>query len=131
MIGDLLEKKLKDHKGKTIIVVMDDGLAFEGRLIEHDESTLILEEVSQTSSKKIKWEDLPEKQDEKEKVGYLDWTDINLEKVFIRTEHILRIWPWERDLEDEAEKQGKRVKKAVYSKSENLPNKEPSTMHLR
>ncbi len=101
MIGDLLTKNLKDLKGKKIIVVMDDGLAFLGNLEDFDGNTLILRDVYQAPSKKIKWKyisdeetEVKEKIEKKEKVGYIEWTHINLEEVYVRTEHVLRIWHW-------------------------------------
>ncbi len=126
MIGDLLEKKLKDLEGEEILVVMDDGLAFLGKLIDHDTSTLVLKSVQQAPSKKIRWEEFP---DEKDKIiGYIDWTDINLEEVYVRTEHVLRIWRWEKKLKAESREQEKGGQIPIYTREETLPNERLSSM---
>lgn len=135
MIGDLLGKKLKDLTDERILVVMDDGLAFLGDLTEHDSNTLILENVRQAPSKEIKWKGAPEEKTkgegkEKGKKGYIDWTEINLEEVYIRTEHVLRIWRWEREVEEEEEapRREKSGKQPIYTKEDTLPDERISSM---
>ncbi len=130
MIGDLLEKKLKRLRDKKILVVMDDGLAFLGRLLEYDSSTIILKNVSQAPAKKIRWKEIPEKEEDMEKMeGYIDWTAVNLEEVYIRTDHVLRIWHW-KDLEEEEEtpNKGRTRMRPVYTREETFPDQRGSSM---
>ncbi len=85
-----MEKRLKKLVGKRIVVVMDDGLALLGSLKSLDKDTLILKDVYQAPSEEIEWED----PGEKKKMGYVDWTHVDLDEVYIRVEHVLRVWPW-------------------------------------
>lgn len=121
MLDDLLEKKLDDLIGKDILVVMDDGLGFLGELEEYDKKTLVLGKVLQTQFDDIDWKDIPtnsknvRKRDTKEKkVGFANWTRVNLQEVYVRVEHITRIWPWKGKVEGET-KEGKR---AIYYEKE-------------
>ncbi|MEF8873199.1 MAG: hypothetical protein V5A88_00860 [Candidatus Thermoplasmatota archaeon] len=130
MIGDLLEKKLKGLKGNKILVVMDDGLAFLGDLVEYDSNTLVLKEVNQAPAKKIKWKEIPKEGEEVEKVvGYIDWTSVNLEEVYIRMEHVLRIWHW-KDIqpEDETREKGETRKRPIYTRDEAMPDERGASM---
>ncbi len=103
MLGSLLEKKLKELKGTTLLVVMDDGIAFAGKLVEFDKTTIVLHEVYQGSAMKISWGDVSSdnKEDIKEtlrkggKYGFVDWTSVALKELYISVDHVSRIWPWE------------------------------------
>jgi len=103
MMDSLLEKKLKKIMEGSVVVVMDDGMSFIGTLKEFDKETLVLTDVYQGSASEINWEEVSEdnKEDMKEKMkdkseryGFVDWTAVHLEEVYIRVEHISRIWPW-------------------------------------
>ncbi|MBS3817163.1 MAG: hypothetical protein KGY76_06335 [Candidatus Thermoplasmatota archaeon] len=114
MLDRLLEKKLDDLKGKDILVVMNDGLGFLGQLKEYDKNTLILEKVLQSQFEDIDWKKIPSrskdvrKSDEGDKkIGYANWSSVNLKEVYIRVEHVTRIWPWIERVEGE-EEEGKR-----------------------
>ncbi|MFW5907347.1 MAG: hypothetical protein ACOCTR_03200 [Candidatus Natronoplasma sp.] len=126
MLGDLLEKKLKDLKHQKILIVMDDGLAFTGKLIDFDSDTIIIKDVYQAPAKEIKWKEIAGEEEEK-KVGYIDWTYINLEEVYIRMQHVLRIWRWEKTEEEESGEY-KTGKKPIYTRAETLPNQRGSSM---
>ncbi|MFW6144502.1 MAG: hypothetical protein ACOC55_02895 [Candidatus Natronoplasma sp.] len=126
MLGDLLEKKLKDLKHQKILIVMDDGLAFTGKLIDFDSDTIIIKDVYQAPAKEIKWKEIAGEEEEK-KVGYIDWTYINLEEVDIRMQHVLRIWRWEKTEEEESGEY-KTGKKLIYTRAETLPNQRGSSM---
>ncbi len=116
MPGDLLEEELKDLKEKRILIVMDDGLSFLGKLIDFDRDTLILEQVYQAEATKINWKKFdmtdvwgkPAKvkeigeDDENEKVGYVEWVEVNLDRLYIRTDHVVRIW-YESELKEREE----------------------------
>ncbi len=98
MLGTLLEKKLKEHEGNRILVVLDDGMAFMGRLVEYDKTTIILQDIYQGSATQINWKEVSmsesETTKEEEFLGFVDWTSINLKEVYIRADHVSRIWPW-------------------------------------
>lgn len=109
MIDTLLEKKLKDLKEDKILVVMSDGIAFKGKLEDFDKKTLVISEVRQGPTKDIIWTDTEEGKEGEEpmrvkegdepkqdRYGYIPWTSINLEEVYLRTDHITRIWPWKK-----------------------------------
>ncbi len=98
MLGNLLEKKLKDLKDRKIVVVMTDGLAFIGTLADFDKTTLVLRDISQTQAANIEWEDISSEKVSGEGgvldiTGYIDWTAVKLKEVYIQTAHITRIWP--------------------------------------
>lgn len=121
MLDDLLEKKLDDLIGMDILVVMDDGLGFLGELQEYDKKTLVLNKVLQSQFDKIDWKDIPDdsknvrKRDtEEKKVGFANWTRVNLKEVYVRVEHVTRIWPWIGKVEGER-KEGTR---AIYYEKE-------------
>jgi len=96
MLSSLMEKRLKDLRGKKLIAVMDDGEAFLGKLKEFDKDTIILTEVYEGPSSEIEWDTLGEKKDSSQREGYgfVDWVCVNLEEVYLRVDHISRIWPW-------------------------------------
>lgn len=117
MVGTLLERELGHLKDKRILIVMDDGLVFFGKLIDFDSETLLLKEVFQASSKEINWKkieatdvwgkgiqvkELDESEEKEDKVGYVEWIKVDLEKLYIRTDHIVRIW-YEGELEEKKE----------------------------
>ncbi len=128
MVGTLLERELGNLKGKRILIVMDDGLVFFGKLIDFDKETLLLKEVLQASSKEINWKEIEatdvwglgvqlkeldgKSEKVKDKVGYVEWIKVDLEKLYIRTDHVIRIW-YEGDLE---KKEQKPKKTDVYAK---------------
>lgn len=133
MLGDLLEKKLKGLKNKKILVVMDDELAFLGDLVEFDSNTMVLKKVYQAPADQIRWKEMPEEEKEieekiekKEMIGYIEWTYINLEEVYICMDHVLRIWHW-KGFKDE----GTETKKGfspVYKKDYRRREERMSTM---
>jgi len=101
MLEGLLGKKLNSLKNDDILVVMDDGLGFLGELKEFDKKTLVLKKVLQSSFEDIDWKhispsskDLRENSGEDKKAGFANWTKVNLKEVYIRTDHISRVWPW-------------------------------------
>jgi len=134
MLDELLEKKLKGLKNEDILVVMDDGIGFLGELVEFDRKTLVLKEVYQAPCKEIDWKEVSSETDEVkmriedgEKVGFIDWTKVNLEEVYIRVAHTTRIWRWP---SSEKEKQApkKDVRRPVYTKSPERQEERVSSM---
>lgn len=102
MIDTLLEKKLKMMEGDMLFIVMDDGVVFSGTLKDFDKQTILMTDVKQGSATEIKWKDVGEeeldeepylKYEEEGKYGYVPWKDVILDEVYIRIEHISRIWP--------------------------------------
>ncbi len=114
MTEDLLKKELENLKEGRILIVMDDGLSFLGELIDFDSDTLILEEVYQTDAKQINWKkfetsdawgrnskvkEIGQKTDQEDKVGYVEWVEVKLDRLYIRLDHVVRIW-YESKLEE-------------------------------
>ena len=134
MLGTLLEKKLKDREGEKILVVMDDGLAFLGTLDDFDKYTIVLTDVYQGSATEINWSDVtdvyPEEviEDIESKdttVGFIDWMYVNMKEVYLRLNHISRIWVWSKrrtEEEEEVEKKEYVYREPVYSKTHDIPN---------
>lgn len=96
MLATLLQKKLKKLKKQKIIVVMDGGKAFLGVLEEFDDGTIVLSQVFEGPSSKIEWESIGDEDKSRDDMyGFVDWVCVNLEEVYLRVDHISRIWPWE------------------------------------
>lgn len=122
MTNGLLEDDLKELKEKRILIVMDDGLGFLGKLIDFDSDTLLLKDIYQAPAKEINWKKIrkihasvgseKKKKDRKEKTGYVEWIEVNLERLYLRTDHIVRIW-YESGLQEVDEPP---TKSTVYSK---------------
>ncbi|MFW5953139.1 MAG: hypothetical protein ACOCSJ_03160 [Candidatus Natronoplasma sp.] len=110
MLSSLMEKRLKDLKGERLIAVMEDGEAFLGKLKEFDEDTVVLTEVCEGPSSEIKWEAIGVKKNSSQKEGYgfVDWVCVNLKEVYLRMDHISRIWPWEHVKEYEEKEESKK-----------------------
>jgi len=136
MLDELLEKKLKVLKDEDILVVMDDDLAFLGKLEDFDAKTLVLKEVYQAPAKRIDWKQLPlesddvrEQVDDDREVGFIDWTRVNLEEAYIRVEHISRIWRWHRSgKEEQTQKDFRRAKRPVYTKGQEISEERISSV---
>lgn len=125
MLDGLLEKKLDDLIGKDILVVMDDGLGFLGELQTYDKKTLILTKVLQSKFDEIDWKKIPSdtknvrtNKDGDKKVGFANWTRVNLEEVYIRVEHVTRIWPWVH--KEKVKATSEEVERAIYYEKEYL-----------
>ncbi|MFW5946559.1 MAG: hypothetical protein ACOCSJ_03315 [Candidatus Natronoplasma sp.] len=136
MLDELLEKKLKGLKNEDILVVMDDGLAFMGKLEDFDAKTLVLKEVYQAPAKRIDWKELSSKSDDvrehiddDRKVGFIDWTKVNLEEAYVRVEHISRIWKWKKaEKEEQTQKDFRKAKRPVYIKDREKPEERIGSM---
>lgn len=121
MLDGLMERKLENLKGRDILVVMDDELGFLGELEEFDEKTLVLRKVLQSQFDEIDLKKIPSdsknvrKKGDK-KVGFANWTKVNMKEVYMRLAHVTRIWPWVGKVEGET-KEGKR---AIYYEKEYL-----------
>lgn len=130
MLGTLLEKKLKTLEGKVILVVTDDGMAFAGKLVEFDKTTLVMQDVHQGSTTKINWhdinpiekEDMEEGSDNGSKYGFVEWASVNLNEVYINIEHVSRIWPWEQTSK-QLSKENVVYSKPIYYKSQAQSNR--------
>ncbi len=114
MLASLLQKKLKRLKGDKIIVVMDGGKAFLGVLKDFDDETLVLSDVCEGPASKIEWESIGEEREEntdrtfEEAYGFVDWVCVNLEEVYLRLNHVSRIWPWIHTKDKDLVKEGRK-----------------------
>lgn len=117
MTDGLLKNKLDGLLGKEILVVMDDDIVSLGMLEEFDEKILVLKNVYQAPSKKIDWKRVRSTSKEK-KVGFMDWSEVNLEEVYVMIEHITRIWKWGKM--KKVKKTDGKVKKPIYYEKEYL-----------
>ncbi len=121
MLGSLLEKRLKELRGETILVVMDDDIAFKGKLTDFDRDTMILDEVLQTIASEIDWEEQSgEGTVGREWCGFIQWTEIRSGEVYLRVDHISRIWPGQRSDEDASAQPGHR--EPIYYRQGPLEN---------
>lgn len=106
MLANLLQKKLKRLEGEKIIVVMEDETAFLGVLEEFDEGIIVLTDVCEGPSSKIRWDSLDQEPNSEETseelTGFVDWVCVNLKEVYLRVDNISRVWPWkhEEDMEE-------------------------------
>jgi len=135
MLDELLEKKLKGLTNEYILVVMDDGIGFLGELIEFDSKTLVLKKVYQAPCKEIDWKEVsPEsgkvkKQiEDGKKVGYIDWTKVNLEEVYIRIEHTTRIWRWPSSEKKTPTEEVREPKRPIYTKGPERPEERAASV---
>ncbi len=130
MLEGLLEKKLSGLKGKEVLVVMDDDFVFLGELVNYDKKTLVLKRVLQAPNKNINWKKISEKsrnvrskkkdeeseeESEEKKLGFMNWSKVNLEEVYLRVEHITRIWKWGK-IKEVKEETGDYKKPIYYEK---------------
>ena len=83
-------RKLDELKNNCIVVVMSDGMAFKGTLVDFDDDMIVMRDIAETNTQEIEWQN----QGKKEKKGYIPWRDIALKEVIIRMDKVLRIWPW-------------------------------------
>lgn len=126
MLDGLLEKKLSGLEHEDVLVVMDDGLGFLGELEDYDKNTLVLGKVLQSRFKDIDWKDIPshprERQEETgdKKAGFANWAEVNLEEVYIRTEHVSRVWPWVKKEEIPREAEEDERTRPIYYEKEYL-----------
>ena len=112
MLGNLLEKKLREQKDNIVIAVMTDDMAFMGKLVEFDKDTLVFQNVSQASSKDIDWEEMDVSKSSGEAKtctvpGCIEWTDVDLEEVYLQVEHISRVWPRNLPIKDNKSSTGR------------------------
>lgn len=129
MAASLLEEELEDRREERILIVMEDGLGFLGKLIDFDSETIVLTDVYQSSAKEINWEKIEmtniwkegvkireageeRKAGQKDKKGYVEWIEVNLDRLYIQMEYVVRIW-YESELGKEEEIP---TKSTVYSK---------------
>ncbi len=136
MLDELLEKKLKHLEDEDVLVVMDDGLAFLGELDDFDKNTIVLKKVYQAPAKEIDWKqistdskDVRKNMEKEEEVGFIDWTKVNLKEVYIRIDHVTRIWRWFKKEREEKTREGiSEARRAVYTRSEKLPEERGASM---
>ena len=90
-----LVDELNKIKETEIAVVMNDGQAYRGMLEAYDDETIVMVKILETSNVDVDWVESKEKKGGPQKIkGYMHWRRITLPKMIIRTQMILRIWPW-------------------------------------
>lgn len=89
-----LVDELKDLSNKEIVIIMNDGQAYRGNLVDFDEDTIVMNNVLETSNQDIDWVESEGKKGPSTIKGYLHWRRITLPKLIVRNEMVLRIWPW-------------------------------------
>lgn len=98
----LLQKRLQELMNKEILVIMEDGKGFKGKLVEYDDEYIVLREVIEGSIDELKWRapmlalPITEKN---AGLGGITVGDsgsrlVKLNEVIIRISMILRIWLW-------------------------------------
>lgn len=100
----LLQKKLKELMNKEMLIVMEDGRGFKGRLVEYDDEYIILKDVIESSTVELRWRVPlvalpPSEKSTKLGEGGITVGDtgsklVKLNEVMIRIPMILRIWTW-------------------------------------
>lgn len=100
----ILQKKLKELMQKEVLIVMEDGRGFKGRLVEFDEEYIVLRDVIESSTVELRWRVPlvalpPSEKDTKLGEGGIMVGDtgsklVKLNEVIIRIPMILRIWTW-------------------------------------
>ena len=91
----LLQTELAELLHKEIAVIMADGNAYRGKLKKFDEDILILEEIFETSTHEIDWIETDDGSGKPVTIkGFVPWRRVTLPRLIIRTEMVLRIWPW-------------------------------------
>ena len=90
-----LEDELKELKNTEIAVVMNDGQAYRGVLVNFDKECIILEKILETSNEDIDWVEGKKAGTQPAIKGYMHWRRITLPKLIVRNQMVLRIWPWQ------------------------------------
>lgn len=100
----ILQKRLKELLQKEMLIVMEDGRGFKGKLVEYDDEYIVLKDVIESSTVELRWRvplvALPpsEKGTDLDKegltIGDTGSKLVKLREVMIRIPMILRIWTW-------------------------------------
>ncbi len=103
--GDLmpiLQKYLSNEVGKDIVIVMDDGQAFKGKLTAFDDKNITLTDVMETVATDARWREalvtVPSSSHEGGMSGIMigdsGTSMLKLTTVILRIDHISRVWVW-------------------------------------
>ncbi len=95
----ILKRILKTLLGKETVVVMDDGRAFKGILIEFDKDVMILRNVLEAKAENPVWRESTASTrilgGQEVKGTVIGDTDVvKLDEVILRMEMVSRIWQW-------------------------------------
>lgn len=118
----ILQRKFREYMNKEVIVVMTDGMAFRGRLMEFDDTALVLKGVLESTTTSVKWKppivSVPEdrlarKGDLDAGISYGEMSKYiaKLDEVVIKIDGILRVWKWEPEIYGPEEVEGLDYKK--------------------
>jgi len=75
--------EMNEYENKDIVVIMEDGRGFRGKVLRHDDEVLVLKDVYETLNQEV---------DER---GYMFWRRVLHSKLIIRVPSIMRMWPWD------------------------------------
>lgn len=98
----ILQEYLTNEVGKDIVVVMDDGQAFKGKLTAFDEGNITLKDVMETAATDARWREalvtVPAGGQEGSMSGIMigdsGTSMLKLTTVILRIDHISRVWLW-------------------------------------
>ena len=90
-----LVDELEELTNTEIAVVMNDGQAYRGTLSGFDEETIILTNILETSNQDVDWVESGGGKKGPSIKGYMHWRRITLPRLIIRSQMVLRVWPWQ------------------------------------
>jgi len=90
-----LVDELEELGNTEIAVVMNDGQAYRGTLDGFDDETIILIKILETSNQDVDWVESGGGKKTPAIKGYMHWRRITLPRLIIRSQMVLRIWPWQ------------------------------------
>ncbi len=105
----LVERRLAEVVDREVLIVMSDGKAFRGKLVEFDHDFIRLDDCLETSAKEVRWKQvvvpIPSTDGRKPTVARYEPGGVSygerekkvavLSKVMINVDHCIRIWLWD------------------------------------
>jgi len=83
VIGVTFVDEMKEFEGKDVVIIMEDGRGYRGKILRYDDDVIVLKDVYETLNQEV---------DER---GYMFWRRVLHSKLIIRADKILRTWPWD------------------------------------
>jgi small nuclear ribonucleoprotein (snRNP)-like protein len=91
----LFQQELTELLQTEVAVVVNDGMAFRGKLKKFDKDILVLQDVYETTNQEIDWVETGGGKGKPTTIkGYVPWRRVTIPQVIIRVPMILRVWPW-------------------------------------
>ena len=78
-----LVDEIAEFKGKDLVVIMDDGRGYRGKLARYDDDVIVLKDVYETLNQEV---------DER---GYMFWRRVLHSRLIINIAKVMRVWPWD------------------------------------